>query len=173
MMAMGAAFAQEVEQPESTYNWKERPSALSVTIGPQSMWGLIENGNEARTFGSYSLRYDYNVLKWLAVGGRLSYEGAKYQNSGVDCLYHKANFAMELLFTYINRNNLQLYSGVSMGLVYRWDGAKGSKLDFKPMLPCANLIPIGIRVGGKHFFGLAELNLGSESLMNLGVGYKF
>lgn len=171
VLAIGSAFAQE--ETASTYDWKANPSSLSVSFGPQSLWGLIENGTNARSFGTYSLRYDYNVLKWLAVGGRATYEGATYKRSDVDRIYHKANVAMEVLFTYVNREHLQLYSGVSMGLIYRWDGAMDAKLDFKPMLPCASVIPIGLHVGGEHVYGLAEVSLGSEAVMNLGLGVRF
>lgn len=173
LMACFSMKAQESVKPE--WNWSDRPSAVSVTFGAQSFWGMLEHGSGS--MGAYSIRYDYNVLKWLAVGGRISYEGvrdARYNYSSGETIpgyTHYFSPMMNLLFTYINREHVQLYSGVGMGLHYTLS-KYGTKSDFE-MLPSWAVIPIGVRVGGEHVFGLAEVTLGTEAMMSLGIGVRF
>ncbi len=182
------ALAQEsTSEINNEWNWQDRPSSISVTLGAKSLWSVIDGYNNERTFGCYAVRYDYNVLKWLAVGGGVSYEGLNYSryrytydsatgaHASVLDPYtrHTVSLMMELLFTYINREHVQLYSGVSMGLMYEWDGQVGQKSEFQPMLPGWSIIPIGVRAGGKRVYALAEVTLGTQALMNFGVGFHF
>lgn len=177
------ALAQELtSEVNNEWSWQDRPSSVTVNLGARSFWNMVEAGSyQDRSFGYYAVRYDYNVLKWLAVGGSLSYEGLKYTRHSyysdpattVDYTHHTASLMMELLFTYINREHVQLYSGVAMGLMYEWDGQVGQKAEFQPMLPGWSIIPIGVRAGGKRVYALAEVTLGTQALMNLGVGFHF
>ena len=54
--------------------------------------------------------------------------------------------------------------------------ALGIGLPFVPMKPAVTpyVTPIGFRAGGKHFYGLTELNLSSASTLgHAGIGYRF
>ena len=40
------------------------------------------------------------------------------------------------------------------------------------MMVAGALIPIGIHVGAKNVYALAELGLGTEALLSIGIGFK-
>lgn len=40
-------------------------------------------------------------------------------------------------------------------------------------LPAINLTVLGVNAGGKHVWGLAELNLGSDAIFRAGIGVQF
>lgn len=183
-IVVAASYAQS--QP---WNWSDKPGSVSITIGAPSAYTLIDSYNLSRAhrgmsyFGSYSINYDYNVLKWLAVGARGSYEGWQFYGpyngmigggsaSGENVLMncHRASVLMNVRFTYINRENVQLYSGIGLGLSYLFRNENGDQYNYLGF--AGSLIPIGIHVGAKNVYGLAELSLGTEALMSIGLGVK-
>lgn len=166
------------------WNWSDKPGSLSITIGAPSTYTLIDSHNLARVhrgmsyFGSYSINYDYNILQWLAVGARGSYEGWQFNgklNSVDDVVNHfhnchRASVLMNVRFTYINRENVQLYSGIGLGLSYLFRNEDGERYNYLGF--AGSVTPIGIHVGAKNVYALAELGLGTEALMSIGIGFK-
>lgn len=180
--SLAFASAQETED----YNWQDNPSSLSITIGAPSLVTVIEStfdnimerNNYTSSFsGSASIRYDYNVLRWMAVGGRFSYDGWKIANNDPENTNiknesgHHSSVLMEILFTYINREHVQLYSGVALGMQYYVHSEDA--LFEKGIMAAGSVIPIGVHVGGKRVYGLAEVSLGTEAMMSFGVGVHF
>ena len=65
---------------------------------------------------------------------------------------------------------VELYSGAGWGLVI----GRGLVFDVTPILPLPSLIPIGLRVGGKHFYAFAEGTVGTlATFVNGGLGWHF
>lgn len=172
LFAISVATSYAQNQP---WNWSEKPSSLSLAIGAPSTFTLIDSFDLAHEhrgmsyLGSFSVSYDYNILRWMAVGVRGSYEGWQYKgNDYQNC--HRASMLMTIRFTYINRENVQLYSGVGLGPSYMFRKENGEKYNY--MSFAGYVTPIGIHVGAKNVYALAELGLGTEALMAVGVGFK-
>lgn len=171
--------ANELPAAEPEYNWAAKPSSLNITMGVPSMAMWIDMlGTHANYTGSYSIRYDYNLLRWLAIGGRLSYEGSNYSDGSSKYVNHRAAVQMEVLFTYLNREHVQLYSGLCMGMSYFWETENktlvNSGLGASNYFPLVfSAIPIGVHVGSDRVYALAELSLGYEAMMSLGIGVHF
>lgn len=198
MGSLSFAAAQEVYDVDNEYNWQNRKSSLSLAIGAPSLVSSIESIGtvditKSSFSGAASIRYDYNVLRWLAVGGRFSYDGWQksgtsrdysytynesedryinsYEEHEVNCSGHRGSVLMEILFTYINREHVQLYSGLALGMQYyvqnKHDGQE------KASMIAGSVIPIGVHAGGEHVYALAEVSLGTESMMSFGIGFHF
>lgn len=155
---------------QSEWKWSDNPSSVSVNLGAPSLWGMIEGTSSSQSFGSYAIRYDYNVLKWLSVGGHLSYEGMQHRVSHAQT--HLANLLLNLHFTYINREHVQLYSGVALGMMYQVQKPVNQAATLG-ILPGWGVTPIGVRLGGKHVFATAEATIGTTPMMSIGVGARF
>lgn len=170
---------------DTTWKWSDKPSSLYITVGAPSTYTLVESAEYARQhrgmnyYGAYSINYDYNILKWLAVGVKASYEGWQYkgQIENVDNIMqdayrvsHRASALLNIRFTYINREHVQLYSGVGMGIAYYFKTEDSEKYNYLGF--AGSVIPIGIHLGAKNAYALAELGLGTEALMSIGVGFK-
>lgn len=163
------------------WTWAEKAGSLTFSIGAPSVYTLIDSYDLAHEhrgmsyMGSYSICYDYNILRWLAVGVRGSYEGWTFngklnsdENIYQNC--HRASVLMTIRFTYINRENVQLYSGVGIGPSYLFRKEDGENYNYLAF--AGYVTPIGIHVGAKNVYALAELGLGTEALMSVGVGFK-
>lgn len=114
--------------------------------------------------------------------------------------YQQAITAMfSMQFTYLNKRLVKLYSGIDLGAGVAiwerknvWNGdipetAQAVNDDLKKIndikneladakkayfIPAFNLTPIGVKVGTR-VYGMAELNIGFESLIKLGIGARF
>ena len=179
-LVVGVSYAQT-----EPWRWSDKPGSLSITIGSPSTYSLVESNNLAQLhqglsyFGSYTINYDYNILRWLSVGARGSYEGWQFKGNLLSdegsAVYsfqncHRASVLLDVRFTYINREKVQLYSGVGLGISYLFKRVEGEKFNY--MMVAGALIPIGIHVGAKNVYALAELGLGTEALLSIGIGFK-
>jgi len=191
-----AAFAQnETKQ----WEWSDRPNSVSVTVGAPSVASMatalddylsLSGSRSQLYYGSYSLRYSYNVLRWLAVGAHASYDGWScsgdrafydYDNNvtssqNVSYTGHRASLLMDITFTYINRPHVQLYSGLGMGMQYYWrarpDEDNLAKVNKQQMMHvAASIVPIGLHVGNERVYGMAEVSIGTDALMAIGIGF--
>lgn len=180
----------------NSYNWSDRPHSIYISAGAPSVVSMgyatsavsnlhFKSDSEANVlyFGGYSLRYNYNVLKWMQVGGRLSYDGwlVNGQNPSdpadrKDIYGHRFSWLMGVNFTYVNREHVQVYSGVGLGMGLRIQ--KNIQAGVAPDLLrrstlAYNVTPIGVHVGGPRVYALAEVSIGTESLICAGIGAHF
>jgi len=194
-MAMGCFAQESYTLTISDWQWSDHCNSISIAAGAPSVVSYVEQslafdrvaGERPNLYslGAYQLRYDYNVLRWLAVGGRLSYDGwicssNSTQTVAADAVQrmdaHRLSVLMELIFTYINREHVTLYSGLALGMSQYWERQTlgDGTLDPRHLSHLAgSLIPIGVRVGGRNVYGMAEVTIGSESIMSVGLGVKF
>lgn len=132
------------------------------------------------------LKYYYQVLPWLQVGGEVSaatcalvnlYDPTtfnrigNYNNTGI---YLTAG----LRFTYYQTDYVQLYSGLSAGVRLNIE-SKQSTLPYNsyaPSLESAGFIfqatAFGVRFG-KQVYGFVELGYGYKSILSVGIGTRF
>ena len=126
--------------------------------------------------GAVNLTYSYRLEKWFELSGTLNYSSFDMEYFNLEDntflyskLYSIINVIPEARFTWFRNRNVTLYSSVGLG-VNMWFSAELNK----PMFAFAGkLIPIGIKAGGKHFYGFTELGWASTGTITLGVGYKF
>ena len=127
-------------------------------------------------YGSVNLTYSYRLEKWFEISGTFNYsliEIKYYKNEDDSFLYRDLNNIINIIpearFTWFRNRNVTLYSSVGLG-VGVWFHSETSQTEFAF---AGKIIPIGIKAGGKHFYGFAEFGLGSTGAITMGVGYKF
>ncbi len=130
-----------------------------------------------RSNGGY-LTYKYQFSKVFALG----ITSAVTRMNGNNEYQTKANggnsteaaiMGIETSFTYLNKNNLQLYALTGGGIFYSriWDKSPVTS-DDELYGPTFQVTPIGIRYG-KSVAAFAELGYGYKGIANLGVSLKF
>lgn len=134
--------------------------------------------NPVYTSGAWSLSYDYRFKKWFDLGLTLGYYGEytdSYSNKDLSFVRHnRIHFVtvMPLLrFTWLNRKWVRMYTTIGLGATFGtgtdFDGEK-----FSEDTAAFQFTPIGISVG-RSLFGFAEVGLGAQGVLMMGVGYKF
>jgi hypothetical protein len=66
---------------------------------------------------------------------------------------------------------VRLYSGIAVGLGMHITHY-GSGAVEGIYIPAANLTPIGLNFGNERVFGLVETNIGSASVLRVGIGFR-
>ncbi len=151
-----------------------------------------DNGGDVRYCGDYTLSYHYQALWWLRAGAKVQWEGdywsfysredqAKSIAMG-KTMNHCFSFMTSCQFTYLNREHVRLYSGLDAGLgIFLSDkryingntNSDGKQREVQTsFLPAFNLTAFGVAFGGERVYGLAELNLGYDALLTLGIGCR-
>ena len=122
-----------------------------------------------RFWGAYSFSYAYHTRRWFEVGATVTYAFTTQQRRYVedDSLIENMNgHALSAMatfrFNYFYRENVSLYSAVSVGF------AGGTGL----ALPWMDATLFGCTFG-KNVFGFAELGLGLGGWGRVGIGYRF
>lgn len=159
---------------------------------------LTSKYGDSQKFGVYSFDYHYQLKKWLQLGARVIYEGSgskmydeniKENPDAVQIGYHTQNWVSAMLsvqFTYVNRPVVRVYSGVDCGLgailmadnyhngyYYETETGEHSQRQINYVFfPAFDITPIGVQIGRK-VYGLAEVNLGWDSLIKIGIGAHF
>ena len=160
----------------------------------------------------YSLSTHFRVNKWFWFGVMVGYahiddieskrplmddsqhHGVELPetNTGPICIrrYNAFVFMPELRFSYLNREHVTLYSGLSIGITkfygkftilnieeegpihpYFTAGDKGNSAP--TLFASAHVTLIGAKLGWKHWFANAELGVGFKGIGAIGVGYEF
>ena len=160
----------------------------------------------------YALSTHFRVNKWFWFGVMVSYahiddieskkpllnvsdhNGLNPSESytGPICIrrYNVFTLMPELRFSYLNREHLTLYSGLSIGITkfygkftilnieeegpihpYITAGDKGNSAP--TLFASAHVTLIGVKVGWKHWFASAELGAGFKGIGAVGIGYEF
>ena len=150
------------------------------------MWGdlasALNGQTETSRLGVYGLQYGYYANRWCLVGVKVSLEWEKRrvytdkEHAELDYDYPAvvASLMPSVRFVYLNRRVARLYSGIDMGVSLSsnlGEGRDGSSSSVQPLF-ALNLTPIGVQVGTR-VYGMAELNLGTDALVKVGVGARF
>lgn len=133
---------------------------------------------------TFSLSYHNRILPWLWMGTTISYN----QEASVTSMtftdgrlvdfenfrtMHQLSFAPSIRFSYFDRHNLFMYSGIQFGM--RWErdqlyvGGIG-RVNYFGMF--AQLTLFGFTYG-KNFFIGGEIGFGNKGVLNFTTGYRF
>ena len=119
--------------------------------------------------GVFSFSYAFHFRRWLQLGGTVNFAAATRVYR--DNLTHKkvddyssyfGSIMPTARFIYLNREKVQLYSAVSLGV---------SITDYE-VLPCYDLTLFGCSFG-KSIFGFVEIGNGIGGWGRVGIGYRF
>lgn len=165
-------------------------SVISANAGfslAGALFGLADiDGNvDASAPPALQFSYDYAITEKLSLGGGLSYQkfGLAYTDYGdamedFDVRLSRFNLALRGLFHYGGQEQVDMYSGLRLGLS-NWSVKGGtSDPDYEP--PKANgitiapqLILFGIRAYVAGNLGLnAELGVGGPHFFTVGLNYR-
>ncbi|MBP3482734.1 MAG: hypothetical protein J6K28_05000 [Alistipes sp.] len=131
------------------------------------------------TCGAWSLSYDYRFKKWFDLGLVFSYYGIYSKSydadNGAFVARNRAHYltVMPMVrFTWLNREWVRMYSSVGLGATFGFGRRDYDNGPFDDSIFAFQLTPIGIAVG-RSFFGFAEVGVGAQGALMIGVGYKF
>lgn len=146
----------------------DRPAALRST-----------HSGPVYTGGVWSLAYDYRFRKWFDLGLAFSYYGEYgtfYNNSDFSLAARSRSHAVTLMpaarFTWLNRKLVRMYSSLGLGATFGFGELDHDTDYFRETSVALQFTPIGISVG-RSLFGFAEIGLGAQGALMLGIGYKF
>jgi opacity protein-like surface antigen len=181
-----AARAQETGAKKEKQDQNELYNDFYFSVGTGTIYYFVENDNMKATSlsGTFLLGFSRSINHVISVGFQLSYtnigrseeaynysNGSTYTQEQTDNLWQGI---ANIRFRYLNKPAFCMYSGVGMGVTMDYytntdySGTdKGQKL-----LPAGQLTLLGFRVGrALSFFG--EFGIGTNSIVNAGVSYKF
>ena len=132
--------------------------------------------------GSFSLSYYHRFKKWFWFGGTVS----TTSNTGGKCYdaitkeplsYSNQTylgFAPAIRFSYLNRQYVTLYSGLSIGmsLIFNTIKEPNAKKVETSFFMYQQWTFFGASFGDR-FFGNVELGVGNKGIISVGFGYKF
>ena len=135
--------------------------------------------------------YHYNVLKWLAVGGQIDFEGIFWKEINYSKYHYQVgdvtdikNYNIVLMptvrFTYFHSQWVNLYSGLGLGMNIACDNSGKAEAAI-----AFNLNLFSVCAGNEHWFGAVEFGLlnslkntnniymvGSR-ILSASIGYRF
>lgn len=166
----------------AVYDWRTRRQSVTISVGLPSIYATGFGGHSWSFYipasgpgstpsseiftGAWSIEYNYNVLWWLRLGASANYECW----TGL-AQTHDMSLTARVDFTYINREHITVYSGLSTGVYSHIERATDGSVRGR-FLPAVNMTPIGLNFGGQHVFGLVETNIGSASVLRVGIGFR-
>lgn len=173
----------EIAKPRPTYDWTAHRHNVSISVGLPGLYSTLM-GNHSWEFyiaapssttttkpsewfcGAWAIDYAYQVKRWLRVGGTANYE-YWYGNYNT----HDVSLMVKVDFTYINKENIRLYSGIATGIGMHLE-QNNSGAVAGMYIPAVALTPIGLNFGGERVYGLVETNIGASSFVRVGVGFR-
>ncbi|MDR2684983.1 MAG: hypothetical protein LBB53_06345 [Prevotellaceae bacterium] len=156
-------YAQENLKPQLPKN------EIALSVGDNMFDTQILYGAD-RGIGSYSLSYHNRVADWFWYGAYFNafptindYQGNSYYDL-------RFSLAPSVRFSYLNKPNATLYSGVALGWgVVREVNDRNSEYRLGLFFQAT---AFGFSIGKKFFFG-GEIGIGYKGLYSLNVGYRF
>jgi hypothetical protein len=186
-----------------------------VYVYPQGMSPAVYRNKNLLGFSYhisplYSLSTHFRINKWFWFGVMVGYAhiddiesrspllytvhdmNPAETNTGPICIrrYNIFTLMPELRFSYLNREHVTLYSGLSIGITkffgkftilnieeegpihpYFTTGDKGNSAP--TLFASAHVTLIGVKLGWKHWFASAEIGVGFKGIGAVGVGYEF
>ena len=119
--------------------------------------------------GNYSLSYTYHDRRWLQYGGTVTFGAStRWRKNAVtgEKIENLSRYALAVMpsvrFVWFYRENIQLYSSISLGLV----------TDFDEAYVWGDMTCVGCSFGRK-VFGFVELGGGMAGSARIGLGYRF
>ena len=141
-------------------------------------WLEIPTTTDVYTTLPITLSYRYRLLKWLWLGGDISYCGffgtSRNIYTGEPMYRYRENTVCimpAVRFSYLNREHVTLYSGFASGLKFGFSKAYNEKQSYV-RLPF-QLTLFGVSAGSQSWFGFAEVGVGNEGFAKAGFGYRF
>lgn len=139
--------------------------------------------NNAINLPAFNLGYSYDLLRWLSLGGTLSYSysGAKYYDGFSDehiGSFGTSNLSLSAMvrFTWLRRSVVRLYSqvGLGLGLCIQNKALLGDRYDNNlSVIVAGQMTYFGIQIGRK-VYGYAELaGFGTQGALVVGIGCRF
>lgn len=126
-----------------------------------------------------TLGYRFRVLKWLWVGGDISYCGffgsfrEPYTDQKVGAYRdHFISIMPAVRFSYLNREYVTLYSGIAGGIAFEF-GKTYPDYKFHNNHLALQCTLFGVSAGNQSWFGFAELGWGFKGYANAGFGFRF
>lgn len=162
--------------------WETRRHSISISVGLPSIyatgfgshsWNFYipasGSGSSPRSevfTGAWAIDYGYNLLRWLRLGA-----GATYECWAGSAQTHDMSLSARVDFTYINHEHIVLYSGLSAGISSHLEHYTNGDLR-GAFYPAFNVTPIGLNFGSRIVYGLVETNIGSASVLRIGIGFR-
>ena len=126
-----------------------------------------------------TLGYRFRVLKWLWIGGDVSYCGFfgsfrdRYTDQKVgEYRDHFISIMPAVRFSYLNRKYVTLYSGIAGGIALEY-GKTYPDNKFHNNHLALQCTLFGVSAGSQSWFGFAELGWGFKGYANVGFGFRF
>lgn len=111
---------------------------------------------------SIGLTYGLGTWRWTQTSGASVRRG--------EAAVH--TLQAQLLWRYVSREHLSVYSGLAGGLIYLRDRERGAPTTTITAFG-ASLTPVGLAVGGRRLRAFAELGVGLAPLASAGVTCQF
>ena len=143
-----------------------------------SSWLTVPTHTKVYTSLPITLGYRYRLLKWLWLGGDISYCG--YFGTSKDIYTEEPVYKLRehmlcimpaIRFSYLNREHVTLYSGLAAGLKFGFTNAQNRKSTYVKLPFQVTLF--GVSAGSQQWFGFAEVGIGNEGFAKAGFGYRF
>lgn len=159
--------------------------AETMMIIPTALGGMQFDGFHST--GSIGVSYYRSLGKTVSVGGALNYNRVFSDFHGKDDPAIKGHFAMDWItlmaaakFYWFKKPAVAMYTKIGLGAGMigsqfkkkEADGTKSSSSWSASWTPAAQISAVGVEFGGR-FRGFAELGIGMEGILNLGVKYYF
>ena len=167
---------------------------LSIAYNPYTPHGYAPNQVNWNSYPKFTPRnsivgstrwftlngeYGYYLKRWLHIGVAASWTGGfrpiwssidHSRIGGYD--YNSIALLPKARFSYLNREVIQLYSGVGIGGAFAiYDDAHSNAIDHKFDVSF-DVTLFGITIG-KRWFGYIELGAGTQGTLRAGFGYRF
>ncbi|MFZ4521785.1 MAG: hypothetical protein ACOYNC_08775 [Bacteroidales bacterium] len=194
-VGMACTFAQDKEanSPKGKLGQADLANNFYVSYGIGTIYYFIDNENlTANSFsGTFLLGYARSMNKVVSVGFQLSYTNIG-RSGNSDYYYSSQSTYRETMtdnlwqgianvrFHYVNKPSFSMYSGIGLGVTmdfYKKTINSGSiqsneVINGQKIFPAGQMTLLGFRVGrALSFFG--EFGIGTNSILNAGVSYKF
>jgi len=171
----------------------EFKAGYGIITSTQTIYDIVEIFEMAFTLGSITytdekssgaihLCYNYSVSDKFTVGAVVAYEQINSNvSSGNDAIGKmKSKFytvAIESAFHYMQKENMNLYSGIGLGysfgnMNFESSSTQEDSFSDNANMPNFHITGIGIRFG-KTFGGFAEAGFGYKGVINAGISLKF
>jgi len=191
ILLTGAVFsiqAQETKAPKKK-SQADLYNDFYVSYGTGTVFYFIKNEEMSANnmSGTFLAGFARSLNPVVSVGFQLSYtrigrSGTDYSYSYSSTIPYTTNMTDNLWqgianvrFRYLNRGSFCMYSGIGIGVTmdyYSKSNDVESTIKGQKLLPAGQLTLLGFRVGRAiSFFG--EFGIGTNSILNAGVSYKF
>lgn len=157
MLMLDADFFGTVDEVYSESSFRQQIKSADYYKGAQYFTGVL------------SLSYAYQLRHWCQLGGTVNFAAVTrpyYDNITNKKAYDRNSYFASIMptvrFTYLNREKVQLYSTVSLGVA----------VGVYETVPCYDFTLFGCSFG-KSLFGFAEIGNGLGGWGRVGIGYRF